>query len=268
MKVIFLQDVPGKGVIGDIKNVADGYGRNYLIPKGIALLATPANLNLVKAQRSKLEETRRKLQTELGQLAEQLQDKEITILANVGAAGKLFGSVTATDIAEEIENSHGIPVDKRKIEINEPIKVAGSFEISIRLYGDIVPVVTVHVVPKNQPLPPPVTAEEAAAAIAAVEALTAEADGEAAEGEAEAADGEAAEGEAEAADGETAEVEAEAADGETAEVEVTETETADPETADDDMVIAEATAETDAAPATAEADTDTETVEENPPEAS
>jgi large subunit ribosomal protein L9 len=244
MKVIFLQDVPSKGVIGDIKNVADGYGRNYLIPKGIALLATPANLNLVKAQRSKLEDTRRKLQTELGQLAEQLQDKEITILANVGAAGKLFGSVTATDIAEEIENSHGIPVDKRKIEINEPIKVAGSFEISIRLYGDIVPVVTVHVVPKNQPLPPPITAEEAAAAIAAVEELTAEADGEAAEGEAEAVEGEAAE------------------------VEVTETETADPETADDDMVIAETTAETDAAPATAEADTDTETEEENPPEAS
>ncbi len=252
MKVIFLQDVPSKGVIGDIKNVADGYGRNYLIPKGIALLATPANLNLVKAQRSKLEETRRKVQTELGQMAEQLQGKEITILANVGAGGKLFGSVTATDIAEEIENSHGIPVDKRKIEINDPIKVSGSFEISIRLYGDIVPVVTVHVVPKNQPLPPPVTAAEAAAAIAAVAELTAEA--EVAETEAEVAETEA----------EVAETEAEVAE---TEAEVAETVTEDPEAADDDMVIAEATAETDSAPATAAADTDTETGEENQAEA-
>jgi len=239
MKVIFLQDVPSKGVIGDIKDVADGYGRNYLIPKGIALLATPANLNQVKAQRSKLEEARRKVQTELGQLAEQLQGKEITILANVGAGGKLFGSVTATDIAEEIENAHGVPVDKRKIEINEPIKIAGSFEISIRLYGDIMPVVTVHVVAKNQPLPPPVTAAEAAAAIAEVAEITAQA-------------------EAEAAD---------SAESTDAVAEVSETENADPETADDDMVIAGSTAETDSAPATAETDTDTETVEENQAEA-
>lgn len=251
MKVIFLQDVPNKGVIGDIKNVADGYGRNYLIPKGIALLATPANLNQVKAQRSKLEEARRKVQTELGQLSEQLEGKEITILANVGAGGKLFGSVTATDIAEEIENSHGVPVDKRKIEINEPIKIAGSFKISIRLYGDIMPVVTVHVVPKNQPLPPPVTAEEAAAAIAAVEALTAEADGEVTEAEVT---------EAEA-------VETEAVETEAVEIEVSEPENADPETADDDMVVAAAAVETETAPASAEADTDTDTVAENQAEA-
>ena len=265
MKVIFLQDVPGKGVIGDIKNVADGFGRNYLIPKGIALLATPVNLNQVKSQRKKLEESRRKLQTELGQFAELLQGKEITITANVGAGGKLFGSVTASDIADEIETSHGIAVDKRKIEISEPIKQAGSFDVSIRLYGDIMPVVKVHVIARNQPLPPPVTAAEAAAAIAAVEALTAE-------GEASAEDGEAATAEAEVTEGETEVSEAEGTGAETAADEVVAVEdeavNADPEAADDDMVIADASVETETAEAdTADAATDTETGAENQAEA-
>jgi len=254
MKVIFLQDVPGKGVIGDIKNVADGFGRNFLIPKGIALLATPANLNQVKAQRRKLEENRRKLQTELGQFAELLEGKEDTIMANVGAGGKLFGSVTAADIAAEIEAAHEIAVDKRKIEISEPIKQAGSVDVNIRLYGDIMPVVTVHVVARNQPLPPPVTAAEAAAAEKAVAELTGEAEAE--DGEAAPVDSEAAPDESESAADESEDTPAE-----------TETVNADPETADDDMVIAEASAETETAPADAEADTDTDTGEENQAEA-
>ncbi len=178
MKVIFLQDVPGKGTIGDTREVTDGYGRNYLIPRGIAMLATPANKNTVRAQRKNLEEARSKLQSELGQLAAQLDGKEVSLLVNVGAGDKLFGSVTAADVAAEIETNLGIQVDKRKIEISEPLKMLGSYSINIRLYGDVIPQITVHVIAKNRldPLEPedagPATEEISAEDAAVVEDVT------------------------------------------------------------------------------------------------
>jgi len=149
MKVIFIEDVPGKGRIGETKSVVDGYGRNYLLPRGLAILATPANLNMVKAQHKKLTERRQQLENQMSDTASKLDGREITITVNVGSEYKLFGAVTAADIAAELENATGVSVDKRKIILNEPIKQLGNFDIAIKLHHEINPRIKLTVVAKE-----------------------------------------------------------------------------------------------------------------------
>ena len=135
---------------GETKEVANGYARNYLIPRKLALLARADIMNTVG---TKLEvEARSQTQTEaeLSEMAEHLNGREIILEAKIGAKDRLFGSVTAADIAAELENTTGIAVDKRKIALEEPIRHLGSYELAIKLAADIVPMIRVTVAEKSE----------------------------------------------------------------------------------------------------------------------
>ncbi|MEE9520226.1 MAG: 50S ribosomal protein L9 [Dehalococcoidales bacterium] len=149
MKVIFLQDVPNVARAGEIKEVASGYGRNFLIPKKLALLASSPALSTIKTQLKT--EASSEVQTEdrLAELAQELEGKEITLKARAGAKDHLYGSITSADIAAELESSSGVVIDKRKIELTDPIRQLGSYEVAIKLAKDIIPKIKVTVTEKE-----------------------------------------------------------------------------------------------------------------------
>jgi len=144
MKVVFLTDVPSIAKEGDVKEVSDGYGRNFLVPKGMALPATPANMRVMEEKKRLQARREAKTDAEVASLGSQLNGKELTIRARVGAEGHLHGAVTTNDIAGALE-AMGINVDKRKIELAEPIHDVGPFEIPIRLSKDVIPIIKVNV---------------------------------------------------------------------------------------------------------------------------
>ena len=145
MKVIFLQDVPRVAKAGDIKEVADGSGRNYLLPQKLAVLAVPAALSLTEMQNKIKERAEVEEEARMNGLAKQLEGKEITLKAKAGEKGQLYGSITNADIAGELEKAKLI-VDKRKIELTEPIRQLGSHEVIIKLGKDLTPVIKVNVI--------------------------------------------------------------------------------------------------------------------------
>lgn len=149
MKVIFLKDVPNVAGAGDMKEVASGYGRNYLLPKGLAALATTANTDRMKSLQKQIEQQRQLAETEMKELAARLEGKELVFEAKAGSADKLFGSITAGDIAVELAKNHHISIDKKKIELAEPIKRVGDHEVSIKLAKDIEPKIKVKVIAKE-----------------------------------------------------------------------------------------------------------------------
>ncbi|MFC1873927.1 50S ribosomal protein L9 [Chloroflexota bacterium] len=149
MEVVFLQDVPSLARAGEIKKVADGYARNFLIPRKLASLATKGAIQNMEASVSA--GVRREVQTEaeLLELAEQLAGKEFVLQAKTGGSDRLYGSITTADIAGEIERSTGLSIDKRKIEIGEAIRQVGSHEVTVRLAQNITPKVTITVTEQN-----------------------------------------------------------------------------------------------------------------------
>ncbi len=147
MRVIFLEDVPNVAKAGEIKKVADGYGRNFLIPRKLALLASSPESVRVEAQR---EAAQKKMGGESAYLAQQLEAKEVTLKARVGAKDRLYGSITSADIAAELESATGLAIDKRKIELDEPIHQLGSYEVAIRLGKDIVPKIKVTIIAEEK----------------------------------------------------------------------------------------------------------------------
>ncbi len=143
MKVVLLENIPGKGRAGEIREVNAGFARNFLLPRGLAVVATPAiiketELRLQKEQRAESVDRDRLLE-----LSEQIEGKELHFRARAGAGDRLFGSVTAADIAGELSQAIGSDVDKKKIDIERPIRQAGSHEVVVRLAGDIKPRITV-----------------------------------------------------------------------------------------------------------------------------
>jgi len=149
VKVIFLQNVPNVARAGEIKEVADGYGRNFLIPRKLALLARADVINTVGVQLEVQARGQVQTEAELIELANHLDGREIILEARIGAKDRLYGSITAADIAAELENATGLAVDKRKIELDEPIRQLGSYEVAIRLDKDIVPKIRVTVSEKT-----------------------------------------------------------------------------------------------------------------------
>ncbi len=143
MKVIFLQDVPNIAGIGETREVAEGFGRNYLIPQNLAL---PANSPEAARVAKQLEATRQKKEQELVGMAGQVEGKELTVTAKAGAKGRLYGSVTSADIAAELEKVAGVTIDKKRIEIAEPIRQLGSHEVVVRLGAEATPKVKVTVI--------------------------------------------------------------------------------------------------------------------------
>ena len=149
MKVIFLQDVKGSGKKGEIKNVADGYARNMLLPKGYAVEATPANLNDYKLHSQNVEKTKAENLAAAKELAEKLAQTDLVIPIKVGGGGRAFGSITGKEIAEEMKSNCGIDIDKKKVVLPSPIKELGDYDVPYKAHQDVEAVIKLHVVSKD-----------------------------------------------------------------------------------------------------------------------
>ena len=137
MKVILTADLKGKGYAGDIVNVSDGYARNFLFPKELAKEATDHNLNIAKQQQKALEKRRMLERLSAEDAAKKLDGLRIVVKAKSGESGRLFGSVTAKEIADAILTQHGIEIDKKKIAIADHIKDIGETKIQIKVFAGI-----------------------------------------------------------------------------------------------------------------------------------
>jgi large subunit ribosomal protein L9 len=146
MKVVFLKAVPGKAKTGEVKEVADGYARNFLIPKKLAAQVSSQTTKQIEAQLRA--QTRKQEQTEakLAEMAGQLSGREIFLKTRAGAKERLYGRITTADIAAELERATGLAIDKKKVELAEPIRQLGTFEVAIKLAKDLVPKIRVTVV--------------------------------------------------------------------------------------------------------------------------
>jgi len=149
MKVILRQDIDELGLEGAIVDVAKGYARNYLIPKGVAVEASPQNVKAMELQRKKIEARRVQATEQAQKLRERVEGLEITIQQKAGEEGKLYGSVTSMDIAAELEK-HGIAIDRRKIALDKPIKTLGEFRVPVRIYPKVTGTLTLVVVPEEE----------------------------------------------------------------------------------------------------------------------
>ena len=137
MKVVLMADVKGQGKKNDIVEVSDGYARNFLFPRKLAVEATNKVLNEIKGQN---EARQHRLEVELAEaraLAAKLDTRLIKIHASSGADGRLYGSITAKDIADQLEKDHGIALDKRKIVLTNPIRAYGQYDPDVKLYTDV-----------------------------------------------------------------------------------------------------------------------------------
>ncbi len=149
MKVIFLKDVPNVARAGDLKDVADGYGRNYLLPRKLALLATPSALKAAEVQVQKERERQQRVAAETGELAQQLEGLLVTFKAKVVEEDRLYGSIRDSDIADELSRLTGSEIERRKIELQEPIRQLGEYEVTVRLGTDSAPKIRVTVSPEE-----------------------------------------------------------------------------------------------------------------------
>ncbi|MDP9309385.1 MAG: 50S ribosomal protein L9 [Chloroflexota bacterium] len=137
MKVVLMQDVPNLGKAGDIKEVADGYGRNYLLPKGFATMATKG---LIKQAQERAEAQRKrdiKHRSEAEQVAQRLNGQTVRFTVRVGELDRLYGSITNVDVADKLQQQMGIEVDRRKIDLGDPIKRAGVYSVPVRLASGV-----------------------------------------------------------------------------------------------------------------------------------
>jgi len=150
MKVLLLKDVYKLGRAGDVKKVADGYGRNFLLPQGLAALATPGVLKQTERIRGQAEKERNRLNIEMGAIAEQLSELTLNFGVKAGETGRLYGSITSAMIVEGIEQEMGAVIDRRQIEA-QPIKTLGVHEVKVRLTLDLIPEITVVVHREGEP---------------------------------------------------------------------------------------------------------------------
>ncbi len=148
MKVIFVENVTNVGQRGEVKDVASGYARNYLIPKGLALEATPGRLKDLQMKEKTRERKSAKEAEAAQKIADQIAGKQFTVKAKTGEGGKLFGSVTSGDIAQLL-SAGGIQLDKKKIELEEPIKVLGEHPVKIKLHPEVSANIMVLVEPEE-----------------------------------------------------------------------------------------------------------------------
>jgi large subunit ribosomal protein L9 len=137
VKVILLKDIKDLGKTGEIKELADGYARNYLIPRGLAVEATPDKLKEIEEKNLKTQKNKQKEMASAEALKDKLNGKSVQISLKTGGGDKLFGAVTTKEIAELIEKQLKIKVDRKKIELDEPIKHLGDYNIKIKLYQSV-----------------------------------------------------------------------------------------------------------------------------------
>jgi len=146
VKVILQKEIDKLGVPGDVVTVADGYARNYLIPKRMAMPVTKGAVKNSDRLRRAHDQRTQKQKIDAEQVAAKMTEAPLTIAAHAGEEGRLFGSVTAAEIARELEMRVGSPVDRRTIHLPEPIRSVGTHEVTVRLHPEVEPTVTVEVV--------------------------------------------------------------------------------------------------------------------------
>ena len=166
MEVLLTQDVYNLGHAGEVKTVADGYGRNFLLPRGMGVLASTSTLKRAEAVRAAAIKRRAQETSDLEAIARVINGQTYHFMVRTGEKGKLYGSITTAAIAERISQTLGKEFDKRKVALREPIRDIGSHVVTVRLSADIAPTVTVFVTPEGVAMPVAV----AEAAPAAVEA--------------------------------------------------------------------------------------------------
>lgn len=147
MQVILREDVKALGQMGVVVNVKEGYARNFLIPKGLAVEANVKNVKELEHEKRKIQERAKKLRTGAEGLAAKISETAITIKAKAGEEEKLFGSVTAMDIAEALKNA-GLDVDKKKIVLDEPIRRLGNYTVSVKIHSEVSAQLNIQVVPE------------------------------------------------------------------------------------------------------------------------
>jgi len=145
MKVIFLKDVKGKGKKGEVKNVADGYAHNFLIKQGLAVEANNASISSLDAQKKKQEKMSAEELAEAKKLKEILDKITVELTAKAGEGGRLFGSITTKQVAEELQKKHGIKIDKRKMELADAIRTLGHTKVPVKLHHEVTATLTVSV---------------------------------------------------------------------------------------------------------------------------
>jgi large subunit ribosomal protein L9 len=145
MEVILRQAVENLGKPGDVVKVSNGYARNFLLPRGVAFEATPGNLKRIEQEKERLEAAENERRTAAQTLAERLEQVSLTFSARVGEEGKLFGSVTAADIVQQLE-TQGFQIEKRQIDLHEPLRTLGVFRVPVRLHADVKPEIKVWVI--------------------------------------------------------------------------------------------------------------------------
>ncbi len=145
MKVILLQDVKGKGKKGQMLEISDGYARNFLLPKKLAMEATPDAINTMRMNDKAAAEKAARERAEAMEISKKLREMTVTVTAKGGGAGKLFGSVTSQEIADALKAKSGIALDKRKIVLSDPIKNVGTYTVQCKLGYEIVAPLTVKI---------------------------------------------------------------------------------------------------------------------------
>ena len=145
MKVVLRQDVPKLGERGTVQNVSDGYARNYLIPQGMAVLATPGELKMVAENQRVKDRKIARQEEQLQSLADRVEGRRLQFMARSGDQGRLFGSITSGDIAEQLSAAIGHEIDRRQVALAEPLRTVGEHVVTINLVGRLRPTVTVVV---------------------------------------------------------------------------------------------------------------------------
>jgi len=149
MKVIFIEDVANVAKAGQLKEVANGYARNYLIPKKLAIVATPAEMKKMETHNYAEAQRQERADSEFADLADQIGQLTLNLALKVGVNNRVYGSITAAHIADELAKLTGREIDKKKIELADPIKKLGDYEVSIHFAKDIIAKVKISVGPKE-----------------------------------------------------------------------------------------------------------------------
>jgi len=150
MKVILLKDVPGQGKRSDVIDVADGYARNYLFPRGLAVTASKGKIKELADRRQTMARKEKKAEQQAKELAARLNNLTVVIAAKAGEGGRLFGSVNNKDIADTLADKYNIELDKKKLVLKEPIKQLGAFSVTAKLHPAVQSKIEVQVVEEEQ----------------------------------------------------------------------------------------------------------------------
>lgn len=146
MEVILLQDVKSLGKKGDKVTINDGYARNYILPKKIGIEATPKNLNELKLKKANEEKRKKEIYEEAKAFAELINKKPIVVKIKSGEGGKTFGSVSSKEISVAAKEQHGLEIDKKKLQLSEPLKSLGTFSVPVKLHPKVTGELTIKVI--------------------------------------------------------------------------------------------------------------------------